>query len=349
MSESAAARRWGVLGHDAVVDGLAAAVVTERVSHAYLLTGPDGVGRTTLALALARTLNCEALAGERPCNCCENCRRALQRAHPDVTVVDMAWQETMIGRARGDQSRARQRLSIDAVRWLRQDIVTRPVLGRWKVQIIDDAGLFSDTAPDAFLKTLEEPPPFAVIMLVADNPESVPETIRSRCQTLALGITERAVIESALRERGVDDAGAASIAAVARGRLGAALRLANDPTALTKRRELVETAFEHMTTPLGRVAIFGTIAKKHTERRDRTFELLETCTGLWRDALLYRAGLPERAAFPEVSERLAPWAARHSLADLSRGVWSTRRCMDDLDRNIQARIALQAMVLQWPG
>jgi DNA polymerase-3 subunit delta' len=348
MSDSATARHWGVLGHDAVIEGLSAAKAAERVSHAYLLTGPEGVGRTTLALALARALNCAAAPSERPCNACENCRRALNNAHPDLTLVDMAWQETMIGRAKGDQSRARQRLSIDAVRWLRQDIVTRPVLGRWKIQIVDDAGLLTEYAEDAYLKTLEEPPSFAVIILVADNPESVSETIRSRCQPLALGVSPRTVVEALLADRGVDPDTARRVAAVARGRIGAALRLTSDPKALTQRRELVEAAFEHMTTPLGRVAMFGAVAKHHTERRDRTFALLETCMGLWRDALLHQAGLVEHTVFPEVAERLAPWATGRSPEELYRGVWSTRRCLDDLDKNVQARIALQAMVLQWP-
>jgi DNA polymerase-3 subunit delta' len=348
MSASETARRWGVLGHDAVVASLAAAVAAERVSHAYLLTGPAGVGRTTLALALARALNCTAAPAERPCNVCENCRRALHQAHPDVTLVDMAWQEAMIGRPKGDQSRARQRLSIDAVRWLRQDIVTRPMLGRWKIQIVDDAGLLTEFAEDAYLKTLEEPPPFAVIMLVANDADAVSETIGSRCQPLSMGVSSRSDIEAILGERGVEPETARHVATIARGRVGAALRLASDQKALTQRRELVETAFEHMTTALGRVAIFGAVAKRHTERRDRTFELLDTCAGLWRDALLHHTGVAEQIAFPEVAERLAPWAAERSVADLYRGVWATRRCMDDLDKNVQARIALQAMVLQWP-
>ena len=88
----------------------------------------------------------------------------------------------MIAAPRGDAARSRQRLSIETIRWLRQDIVTRPVVGRWKVQIVDDADLLSESAPDAFLKTLEEPPPFAVIILVASSVDAVSETVRSRCR-----------------------------------------------------------------------------------------------------------------------------------------------------------------------
>ena len=343
------AERWGIAGHDDVVTPLTAAIAGNRVSHAYLVTGPEGVGRTSVARALARALNCEAPNTNRPCNDCNNCRRALRGAHPDVTLVDLAWQETVVPRAGGDRSRARQELSIDAVRWLRRDIVTRPTLGRWKVQIIDAAGLFSDVAPDAFLKTLEEPPPFAVIVLIAERPESVLETIRSRCQPIALGLVERGVIEEALRSTAIDDATRESLERGARGRIAWALRMASDPAALTRHREVVEQALEQMTTPLGRIAVIGTLARKHSDNRERTFALLDAWTGLWRDALLHRVGLPEQATYPDLAERLAPWAATRTVEELYRGVWATRRCAQDLDGNVLARVALQAMVTQWPA
>jgi DNA polymerase-3 subunit delta' len=349
MSAAAIAQRWGVAGHDGAVSDLAAQVASGQVAHAYLLTGPEGVGRTTLALALARALNCEAAPDERPCNECPNCRRLLNRAHPDVTLVDLEWQRIMVGGPRGDRSRERQRLSIDAVRWLRQDIVTRPVLGRWKVQIVDDADLFSDVAPDAFLKTLEEPPPFAVIVLIAARPDRVPETIRSRCRALALGAVGRAAIVAALEERGTAPETSATIARLARGRMADALTFAADPDALLRRREQVEEAFEQLVTPLGRVTITGAWLKKHSGNRDQLAAALNLWIGLWRDALLHRAGLSDDTAFPEVQDRLAPYAARRDVPDLYRALWATRRCLNDLDANMQARIALQAMVMQWPA
>jgi len=341
--------RWKVSGHDAAVTNLASAVAAGRVSHAYLITGPVGVGRTTLALALARALNCEAPLDQRPCNECDSCRRVLRGVHPDIVLADMKWQEEMISRPRGDQSRARQRFSINAIKWLREDIVARPVLGRWKMQIIDDAGRFSNDAPEAFLKTLEEPPSYAVIVLIAESADSVSETIRSRCQHIALGAVPIADTLTALAERGVEEATAQRLARSAQGRIAWALRMADDPKAQEQRREQVEVAFEQVTTPLGRVAITGTVAREHTRKRDLTFELLDIWMGLWRDALLLRSGLGDRVAYPEVADRLRPFAEQQSIHDLYRALWATQRAGSDLDSNVQARIALHAMVMQWPG
>lgn len=340
--------RWNIAGHAAVVEGLASAVTSGRVSHAYLITGPAGVGRTSLALALARALNCEAAAERRPCNECDACRRILRRVHPDIVVADMEWQETVIARPRGDQLRARQRFSINAIKWLREDIVTRPMLGRWKMQIIDDADRFSGEAPEAFLKTLEEPPSFAVIVLIAESADQVSETIRSRCQHIALGAAPVDDVRATLIARGVDGVAAERLARAALGRIAWAIRMAGDPRAREKRREQVETAFEQLTTQLGRITIAGTVARDHTRKRDTTFELLDIWTGLWRDALLLRSGLPERVAFPEVSDRLEPFARRLDIPDLYHALWATRRARNDLDSNVQARIALHAMVMQWP-
>jgi len=344
-----AGERWGIIGHDEQVETLAGAVAAGRASHAYLITGPAGAGKTTLALALARALNCAAPAAERPCGLCEDCRRTSRGSHPDVTVVDLAWQDVAIPpKNRTDRSRSRQELSIDAVRHLRQDIVTRPVLGRYKLQIVDAAGLLSDSAVDAYLKTLEEPPPFAVIVLIAESADQVSETIRSRCRIVELGGVPRERIAAALRDRGLDAAAAGRIARAAHGRAGWAFDVAANPTALTAYRELVETAFEHVTTQLGRVALTGTLARDFTRRREQTFALLDAVTGIWRDALLYRAGLSGETAYPDLGDRLEPWSAGYELRDLHRALDASRRCLVDLSNNVQARIALHAMVMQWP-
>lgn len=348
MSAGDGRTNWPVIGHEGAVRDISDAVRSGRVSHAYLITGPTGVGRTTFAMGLAQALNCERGADERPCGECDNCRRIDHGAHPDVTRVDLEWQAEMIAAPRGDASRSRQRLSIETIRWLRQDIVTRPVMGRWKVQIVDDADLLSESAPDAFLKTLEEPPPFAVIILVATSVDAVSETVRSRCRHIQLGTVSTQTIRKTLESRGMPSAAAGAISRSAHGRIAWALRMADDPEALRSRREKVETAFEHLTAPLGRIEISGIIASNHSRNRDATHELLDLYAGLWRDALLHRAGLGDLVVFPEVGDRLAEYASNLEVGDLRRAVGATQRCMGDLDANMQARIALHAMVMQWP-
>ena len=350
MSEGAGrTNRWSLAGHDAAVRDVSEAVLAGRPSHAYLITGPVGTGRTTLARRLAQALNCEKSPELRPCGECRTCTRIESGAHPDVTLVDLAWQAEMIGAPRGDASRVRQRLSIDTVRWLRQDIVTRPMMGRWKIQIIDDAELFSETAPDAFLKTLEEPPAYAVIVLVAPSVDAVSETIRSRCRHISLGTVSTGIIRETLEAGGTPAAAAAAIARSAHGRIAWAFRMAEDPEAMRARREKVESAFEHLTTPLGRVEVSGIVAANHSRNRDVTYELLDLYAGLWRDAMLYRTGLEDLSVYPEVADRLKKYAGKLELPEIHRAVRATRRCMEDLDSNIQARIALHAMVMQWPG
>jgi hypothetical protein len=90
------------------------------------------------------------------------------------------------------------------------------------------------------------------------------------------------------------------------------------------------------------------IATSHSQRRDATYELLGMWLGMWRDALYLRVALPDQIRFPEVTDRLEAWSRGFDVASLHQGVTSTQRCMQDLDANVQARIALQAMVTQWP-
>ncbi len=340
---------WQVVGHAEAVAQLQRAIAADHVGHAYLFAGPDGVGKTTVALEFARALMCLRRDDGYPCGECDSCRRIWRdgdrRTHPDLTVADVEWQATMLGSRAGG---ARQRLSIDAIRWLRQDIVSRPILSRWKVQIVDDAGRLSDTAPDAFLKTVEEPPPFAVIILVTPSIEAVPETIRSRCRHIEFGPVSRLAIEAELTRRSIDADTAATVASVARGRVATALELASDPDSLDRWNADVAEAFGYISEPLGRLRLAGPLAANHTKNRDHTFQVLEHCAGLWRDALLAQAGVDDAAAYPEMRDAIQRFSGQFSTAEIAEALRATRRAAHDLDRNFQARIALMAMINRWP-
>jgi len=193
---------------------LLAAALDEGPAHAYLFHGPRGVGKRGAAIAFAA----ELLGGDP---------RVERRSHPDLYVVEPL----------GDQIR------IGEIRELRRDLHMRPFEAARRVYLVLGADQLNDEAADALLKDLEEPPEYAVVVLVADDLGPVPETIRSRCQLVPFRrLSERAVREAlARRAPGLDEAEATALARVAAGRLDRAERLL-DPRAAKRRDGLIEVA-----------------------------------------------------------------------------------------------------------
>ena len=190
------------------------AAVAEGPAHAYLFHGPPGVGKRRAAVAFAGEL-----IGDHG--------RVERGAHPDLYVVEPV----------GDQIR------IDDVRELRRDLHMRPFEADRRVYLVFAAETLNEDAADALLKDLEEPPPYAVIVLVADDLGPLPETIRSRCQLVPFSrLSERAIREEiAARAPGLEAAEAASLARLAAGRLDRAARLL-DPASARRRETLLEVA-----------------------------------------------------------------------------------------------------------
>jgi DNA polymerase-3 subunit delta' len=266
---------------------LLSAGLAEGPAHAYLLHGPAGVGKRRAAIAFAS----ELLGGDP---------RVERRTHPDLYVLEPL----------GDQIR------IDVVRELRRDLHLRPFEAERRVYLIFAAHLLNDEAADALLKDLEEPPSYAVIVLVADELGSLPETIRSRCQHVPFRrLSERAVrAEVQARAPELSEEEATSIARVAGGRLDRAERLL-DPTAARRRAELLETARAVYADPgfdpgaaaerlLGAAKARAAEAKEHEEA---TLEGLELAA---REAeqRVRRAGRgAEREELLAALEELAAW------------------------------------------
>ena len=155
-----------VVGQEHVKDVLRPALERGRIGHAYLFSGPRGVGKTTTARLIAMTVNCDDHSGAvKPCGKCESCKMVMSGRHPDVLEIDAASNN-----------------SVDDVRDLREKVALQPMRGDKKVYILDEAHMMSKSAFNALLKTLEEPPSHAVFILATTEPERLPPTILSRCQ-----------------------------------------------------------------------------------------------------------------------------------------------------------------------
>lgn len=210
-----------VVGQPRAVAELAAAACRPVASHAWLLTGPPGSGRSVAAGAFAAALEC---TGSPPgCSACAGCRAVLAGTHPDVTVV--APEGLSLG--------------VDAVRGLVAAATGPPLLGRRRVLVIEDADRLTEAGANVLLKPLEEPGGRTVFVLCAPSAEDLPPTVRSRCRLVALREPAAADVAALLVAEGVDPAMAAFAAAAAQGHVGRARRLATDEGARHRRAEVL--------------------------------------------------------------------------------------------------------------
>ena len=213
-----------IAGHEFQREILRRAAAENLVSHAYLFTGPDGVGKRLVALEFAGIVNCTS-GGTGPSKCgCGSCRKVEKGIHPDVVIVEFAGVKN---------------IKVDQVRdEIEEKLYLKPFEGRFKVVIVDEAEKLNNSAQNAFLKTLEEPPPASIIILVTSRPGALLPTIRSRCQPLNFGaLPERYIADVLAEKTGLSPDEAELYARVSSGSLGAALGL--DAETMEWRREFL--------------------------------------------------------------------------------------------------------------
>lgn len=316
----------GVVGHEPQVDRLRRAVADHRPAGAYLVTGPTGIGKRTLARALSAALLCDDPRDGDACGACPQCVRVAGDVHPDLRVV-----------VRDDD---RRDIRTEQVRELCRWLSLRPLMAGRKVARVEGADCLNEHGQNALLKTLEEPPGASVIVLTATRASQLLPTVRSRCQQVRLDPLPIDVVARFLARRDVDAERAAVLAARAEGSPGRALDLAADPHA-----ELRATLLDR----LGRLdglhaaqlsALAQQVAKGPLEAA------LDVVLGWYRDCLgLVLDGSGARLRNPDAADALAEAAARTTADRLLRQLEIVCDTVDAVDRNANRVLALETMLL----
>lgn len=201
-----------ILGHEQIIEHLQNAVRLDKVSHAYIFNGPEASGKMMLADAFAMSLQCEG--DDKPCLNCRSCKQATDRNQPDIIYVSHEKPNT---------------IGVDDIRTqVNNDVGIKPYSSRYKIYIIDEAEKMNQQAQNALLKTIEEPPAYAVILLLTTNADRFLPTILSRCIRLDLKTVKEAEIKRYLmREYQIPDYQADVCAAFSQGNVGKAIQLAS--------------------------------------------------------------------------------------------------------------------------
>ena len=316
---------------------LSARAARGEIAHAYGLFGPRSIGKRTVALRIAQMLNC--LDPKQPaggCGVCISCTKIERGIHPDVRLIE--------------RDREKKDIAIDQITEMQQDLALRPLEGRKRLVIIDDAGELNLFGQDALLKTLEEPPKHAVLLLITPAATVLSETIQSRLQPLTFRYVATAEIAAGLDARKIKDA--PRIAASAGGRPGLAFRLASDEggerTARTAlEQELLTLVSSGLTDRFKWAADLAD--ENEPRKRAAAIELrFEHWSELLRDAAVSARGAgatplrPDRAT---QTARIGAAAESRELVDAALLVEKLRR---DLAWNANARAMLELFALKLP-
>jgi DNA polymerase-3 subunit delta' len=324
---------WDLLGHEWAVDLLREHIARGQVRHAYLLTGPRGVGRRTLALKMAQALNCDhpPTPGE-PCGACLNCAKIGRMQHPDLTVVQ-AEQEGGV-------------LKVDQVRELQRSLALHPYQARYRVALLLRFEEAHSSAMNALLKTLEEPAPQVVLLLTAESAERLLPTIVSRCEVLRLRPLSLTQTSLGLQSRwGLPAQEAELLAHISNGRPGFALGLHREPDRLARRQAWLDDQTRLLAA--SRVERFGYIDPLYKDK-EALRNVLLVWLSYWRDVLLKATAASAPIANLDRQNEIESLAKQVGWQVAHRSAAAIERSLERLERNVNPRLVAEVLMLDLP-
>jgi len=318
-----------VIGHEWVLKLLENAVRKGVLSHSYLFTGPDGVGKRTLALEFARHLCCRVSLP--PCGSCRDCQEILGRTHPDLKLLEPE----------------NGSIKIEQIRELHREAFLAPHRSPYRIFIISDMDKATPEAANSLLKILEEPPLHSIFLLTATSPELLLPTIVSRCQVFNLRPVPESQIQEFLEKNwGVESYKANLLARLSEGCPGKAIRFIQEEELFKRREEDLEAFFYILKSDtVARLEWAGEFGKDE----ERLKEMLNWWILAARDMLLILEGAREKVVNADCLGKLEATAVKLGKEKTRMGLKELRSILAALHRNANLRLALDVLMLKLPG
>lgn len=318
-----------IVGQDAAVEHLRRAIEMDKISHAYIILGEKESGKMMMAETFAMAMQCETKADE-PCQVCRSCKQALNHNHPDIKVVTHEKPNS---------------IGVDEIRaQVNGDVEIKPYQGPKKVYIIPDAEKMTQQAQNAILKTLEEPPQYAVIMLLTTSMEALLPTIQSRCVTLSIKPVADAILQSYLMTTiHIPDYKAKVCTAFARGNLGKAVMLATSEDFDEMKQEVL-----HVIKNVKDMEVNQMVAavKKINEYKMDVSAYLDICIVWYRDVLLFKATRDvNQLIFKEEIQAIRNDADHRSYEGLEAVLKAIEKANNRLKANVNQDLTLELMFM----
>ncbi len=329
---------WQTIGQSKALALLKHSLATGDLAHAYLFVGAQHIGKMTMALDLARALNCQG--DKPPCSECQPCRRISNGKHADITIIGL--------NSTNSSAEVKQRveIGIDDIRELQHNTSFSPYEGKCKIFIIDGAEYLSSEASNCLLKTLEEPPPGVVILLLTADELQLLPTVVSRCQRVELKPMSAEEIEKVLVEsHGVENDKARLLARLSQGCLGWAIRALTDDSYLAQRAQRLAEMFSLL--DVGWDERF-TYAAKLGNNRKAAEEVINLWLTWWRDMMLIKCDCKQTITNVDQISVLEKWAQILSLPQVRNFIDSLQKSLSQIALNANLRLVLEILMLEMP-
>lgn len=348
---------WPVFGHEWAVEYLHRIVDSDRLDeqgrprglrHAYLFVGPPQVGKTTVVRAFAQALLCTGsgtstgtLNAGKPCGECRSCQLMSRGQHPDFRPVPPTDTDGSVDRTNG-------LLRAEQASDLIHEAALRPVEGRYKVFLVQDAHLAHESFSNKVLKTLEEPPEHVVICVTATDRSELLPTIVSRCEVLELRPLPVATAQDALIQGWQVDPGRAELLArLCNGRFGWAVRQLEDEAGAAARLDMLEELRRLVAASRVERLHFAEMTAANRDNR-RLFSMLELWVTWWRDVLLVQHGCIDAISNLDQQTEVERHARDLSAASVQRHLATLKRVEQYLHHTVNTRLAMDALLLDVP-